>query len=145
MSETTCTIQDGTFKAFEFKAKIKKAGDIKMKNSLAYIVIEDNAGGLHLFVFEDINGDGCEKIIYEHSGYEYVEGQLTDDLKELASGAHPSNWEGCEDNPQKDYDDMISIRYGYKIVAACDYHGSPKIYVADMGLSAQREFNINED
>ena len=114
-----------------------------MLNSISYKAIEDNSGGLHLFVFEDVDGDGKEKVIYEHSGYEYVKGQLNDDLKALHNGGHPEDWDGCEENPERDYEHMINSEYGYKIIAACDYHRAPEIFQAEMGLSGLREFDLN--
>lgn len=57
-----------------------------------YKVFEDNGGGLHLVVYNQ-----KEKPIYYHSGYEYVKGQLTEDLKALKDGDNPvTDWEGNE-------------------------------------------------
>ena len=114
-----------------------------MLNKLKFEAIEDNSGGLHLFIFEDASGNGNDQIIYEHSGYEYNLGQLTDDIASLLSGGHPDNWEGCEDNPQSDYDYVTNNQYGFNIVASCNYHGVYEIDINAMGLSALREFNID--
>lgn len=53
-------------------------------------VIEDNGGGLTLYVW-----DAAEALIYAHTGYEYTPPQqLRDDLAALASGERPETWEG---------------------------------------------------
>ena len=50
---------------------------------MKYKVIEDNGGGLHLYVF---SGRRC---IWAHTGYEYSPGNLTADLDSLENGADP--------------------------------------------------------
>ena len=57
-------------------------------------VIENGGGGLILVTFA---ADG-ETMDYIHSGYEYVPGQLTQDLQELRKGSDPiaDDWDGNE-------------------------------------------------
>lgn len=99
-----------------------------MKN---YQVIEDNAGGLSLFVF-----DKGGKVEYAHTGYQFVPGQLRDDLDVLNSGLEDlQDWESCEENPQAIYDDITSFEHGWEIVADND-----GLYPDLMGLAAQKEF-----
>lgn len=98
-------------------------------------VIEDNGGGLTLVVFGD---DG--NVEYLHSDYEYVKGQLSEDLKALRSGDNPiKDWDGNVDNPQGMYDDYESYEYGWEIVADND-----GLYTEKMGNAAMLEFGVAE-
>ena len=110
-----------------------------------YEVIEDNGGGLHLAVYDE-NG---ESVVYLHSGYEYITGQLTKDLVELKNGAEPEKeWDGnCGgldlefgEDPQALYDNITSYEYGWEIVADND-----GIYPNKMGGAACLEFGIDRD
>lgn len=103
--------------------------------------IEDNGGGLTLAVF---NAEG--KVDYIHSGYEYMQGQLQNDLEALKNGDNPAeDWDGnCGGleweygtDSQVLYDDITSYEYGWKIVA--DNEG---VYPEKMGCAAHKEFNI---
>jgi hypothetical protein len=106
----------------------------KIKRS--FEVIEDNGGGITLFVFDDSG-----KVEYAHTGYEYHVGQLTDDLKALAKGSNPAeDWDGAEEDPQRMYDQMISYKYGWKIVADND-----GIYPEEMDEAAMLEFKVDID
>lgn len=103
-----------------------------------YKVIEDNGGGLHLFVFGSKN-----KVIYAHAGYEYTPGQLTEDIIALNDGSDPREYDGNEEDPQACWDSLDDESYrngGWKIVADNDgiYHGV-------MGRAAQREFGIDAE
>lgn len=104
----------------------------KAKKVAKYQVIEDNGGGLRLFVFR------ASKVIYEHSGYETTQGQLKADVQALEAGEDPATWEGCEANPQADYDNLMAYQYGYKIVAS-----NGKIFPERMGRAAAREFGVD--
>ena len=98
-------------------------------------IIEDNGGGLTLVIFDDSN-----EVSYLHTGYEYISGQLTNDLTELANGSDPSTWDGCEDDPQEIYDNITSFEYGWEIIA--DNNG---IYPEVMGTAGQIEFGIRRE
>lgn len=101
-----------------------------------YEVIEDNGGGLHLVVFAESG-----EVEYLHTGYEYVNGQLKNDIKLLESGDNPAkDWEENEENPQEVYDNITSFEYGWKIVADND-----GIYPDKMGSAACLEFGINQE
>jgi hypothetical protein len=107
-------------------------------------VLEDNGGGLHLFVWDDKDGDGNEVMIYEHSGYEQVKGQLSEDLEGLKNLAHPQSespacWDGCEDNPQGDYDSLTACPYGHQIVAEFSTLKGLELNIDAMGASAEYE------
>ena len=98
-------------------------------------VLEDNGGGLTLVTF---NSAGI--VEYLHSGYEYNNGQLADDLKALADGANPAKeWDGNAENPQEDYDSMTSYEYGWKVVADND-----GVYPDNMGAPARLELGVTD-
>ena len=87
-----------------------------MAKKLSYQVIEDNGGGLHLAVFD---GDEC---IYCASGYEYIPGNLQEDITALQNGADPlqDNWEFYLPDGytvQQLYDELTSCEYGWEIIA----------------------------
>ncbi len=114
-------------------------------NMRKYEVIEDNGGGLHLAVYDESG----ESVVYLHSGYEYITGQLTKDLVELKNGAEPEKeWDGnCGgldlefgEDPQALYDNITSYEYGWEIVADND-----GIYPNKMGGAACLEFGIDRD
>ena len=57
-----------------------------------YEVYENNAGGLALLVYDDAG-----RVNYIHTGYEFVPGQLQQDLAAIAQGDDPSTeWDGNE-------------------------------------------------
>jgi hypothetical protein len=101
-------------------------------------VIEDNGGGLHLFVFRG------KKIVFAHSGYEYIPGNLTQDLSVLDDGGDTSDWEGCSDDPQGDWDNLTGSEFGWSIVASGN-NGKRKLHKAKMGRAAQIEFGVSDD
>lgn len=107
---------------------------------MRYQVIEDNGGGLYLFVF-----GGRGKIVYASSGHEYRPGSLTsDDLPALEAGYDTATWESNEDDPQAAYNTLTSYEYGWQIVA----EGGPgrrKLYPGRMGRAAQIEFGVTDD
>lgn len=97
-----------------------------------FVIIEDNGGGLTLVVFDD---NKPNKVSYLYTGYEYILGKLTNDLIELANGADPSTWEGCEENPKEIY--IKSCEYGWEIIADND-----GLYSSKMGAAGRLEFGI---
>lgn len=106
---------------------------------MRYQVIEDNGGGLHLFVFRG------RKVAYASSGHEYRPGSLTnDDLPALENGDDTSTWEGASSTPQADYDNLTSYEHGWEIVAEGGV-GRRKIYPGRMGRAAQEEFGVTDD
>ena len=102
--------------------------------TLNYKVIEDNSGGLHLFVF-----DAGEKSIFTYFGYEHNIGQLTQDLDALVVGDYTSDWDGNEDDPQAYYE-ITASEYGWEIVAT-GKAGVRTLYTDKMGIAASLEFN----
>ncbi|NMB69820.1 hypothetical protein GYA27_01280 [candidate division WWE3 bacterium] len=94
-----------------------------------YEVYESNAGQLILVVYGD-NG----KPEYIHSGYEYMPGQLSQDLKLLQEGADPAeDWENnmVDEVNVEDVEDLEDMN----LVADND-----GVYTEKMGIAAQIEF-----
>lgn len=65
-----------------------------------YQVIEDNGGGLHLYVW---SGD---ELVYGHCGFEHIKGSLAECIQALRNGDDAAAWDGCEVNPRADYDSL---------------------------------------
>jgi len=102
-----------------------------------YKVIEDNGGGLSLFVLRG------SRVIWSHSGYEYSRGQLTTDLDALDAGTDVTRWDGGDDNPQGAYDSLTGYEYGWQVVATGG-GGKRKVYPHHMGAAAQLEFGVSD-
>ena len=102
-----------------------------------YKVLEDNGGGLHLFVFRG------KRVIYSHSGYEMTHGQLTSDMAELDSGTDITAWDGCDDDPQGNWDNLISYAHGWYIIASGG-RGTHKINKGILGAAGCKEFGVSE-
>lgn len=62
-------------------------------------VFEDNDGGLILFIWNESE----DVIVFAHSGYEYNQGSLCQDLDALAHGEDPEYWEGNEEYLIEEY------------------------------------------
>lgn len=96
-------------------------------------VIEDNGGGLTLVIF------GVSGIAeYLHTGYEYIPGQLKEDLRGLWDGDDPASWDGNADDPQTEYESLTAFEYGWEIIA--DNNG---LYPLKMGRAASLEFGVD--
>lgn len=107
---------------------------------MRYQVIEDNGGGLYLFVF-----GGRGRIVYASSGHEYRPGSLTDDdLPALEAGYDTTTWEG-EHDPQAAYSALTGYEYGWQIVAEGGIGRQRKLYPGRMGRAAQLEFGVTDD
>jgi hypothetical protein len=109
-----------------------------MDYKYTYKVVEDNGGGLSLYVF-----DGA-KVIFAHTAYEYSPGHLVLDIDALDSGSDTSDWEGCEDDPQASWDSVTSQEYGWQIVANGG-GGKHRLHKAVMGAAAQLEFAVSDE
>ncbi len=100
-------------------------------------IIEDNGGGLYLFVFE--NGIDS-KVRWGHWDYEYNPGQLSDDIKSLLDGTDPvTDWDGAEETAQEVYDGFNDDVPGWEVVAQV-YDGQLHLFPSRMGAAAQIEF-----
>jgi len=104
-------------------------------------IIEDNGGGLAMFVF---GGRGIEggKVIWAHTGYEYNPGQLSECIQALLNGDDPrKDWEGAIDNAQAVYDDYDRFEHGWEVVAQV-YGDKLHIYPGNTGVAARIEFGV---
>lgn len=110
-----------------------------MEHKYNYRVIENNGGGLSLFVFWG------GSVIYSHSEYEYNPGQLSQDLDELDKGTEIPTWEGNSENPQDEWNDLHdNYAYGWKIVVSGG-GGKRKLHKNRMDRAAQIEFGVTDE
>ena len=108
-----------------------------MAKKLNYVVIEDNAGGLHLAVFRR------NTCIWCGSGYERNLDRLWEDMTALRDGADPIRDEWETDLPdnytaQEVYDEITSPDYGWSIIA-----DDADIYPDYMGVMGRIAFEIS--
>lgn len=101
-------------------------------------VIEDNGGGLALFVKED------DKVIYGHHGYEACGKALLDDIEAYINNPDTSDWEGNMDDPQAAYDSYKDRDeygqyvgpHGWQVVYRYETSGTSIVYHDRMGAAA---------
>ena len=104
-------------------------------------VIETNGGGLVLVTFAE---DG-ETMDYIHSGYEYVPGQLSQDLQELRKGGDPiaDEWDGNEiEELGNDFSEIFpddEEGTGWKCIAE-----DGLMHYQDMGRAGRFEFPLSQ-
>lgn len=99
-------------------------------------LIEDNGGGLHMFVF---NGDD-EAIAY-FNGFEHSDsGSAVNDLN-LADSDYES-WDNPQDDPQGSYDEFCRDEHGSKLIAEKNNKGI-HLYVDRMGRAGQNYVGID--
>jgi hypothetical protein len=99
-------------------------------------VIEDNGGGLSLYVMDET--DTC---IYAHYGYEYRPGALSEDIKALIKDDSVADWDGCEDDVAAAWRDLDIDGVGREIVASV-VDGKLKLHPDIMGAAAKLEFGV---
>ena len=112
----------------------------KRHHPLPYSVIEDNGGGLGLFVFNPRK----RNAVYAHYGYETTPGTLSTDLNALDGGSDPLTWDGGEESPQALYSKITSYEYGWNVICK-GRQGKPEereIFPERMGAAGRIEFNI---
>ena len=80
---------------------------------------EDNAGGLHLAIWRG-KGKKPGKTWFCHCSYEYNNGQLVNDLLELASGSNPEYWENMADMTREEFWEMVNEEYSGHVVLDMD-------------------------
>ncbi len=110
-----------------------------MNNNLYGQVIEDNGGGLHLYVFDEQG-----HMVYAHSGYEYEDDHLMDDIEQLLLSDSVDGWWGCDDNPQEGYDSLTQNEFGYEVVADIE-NGKCVLYINRMGTAAIIAFDVKDN
>ncbi len=107
-----------------------KIGDKEMNT---YEIVEDNGGGLTLYVFDGGGNviDGIYDLAYAQPGeYDQVRaGLATDPLAEIAG------WDGHIDSPQDDYHRITNYDCGWVIVC-----NNGTLYPDAMGAAAQKYF-----
>ena len=103
-----------------------------------YEVIEDNAGGLHLVVFDEQG-----RVKFYGSGYEHIVEHLQEAIKALKSGDDTSSWDTSGltlEEMQEYYQCLVGFRHGWAVVA--DQDG---IYPEKMGQAAKIAFGIEPE
>lgn len=102
-----------------------------------YEIIEDNGGGLHIFVFEnDHVVDGVTGLEYAGKGeFNEVKDGLADDPAKEVKG-----WDGHFSAAKYDYLDLTSHDGGWVVIANTD-----AVYPGAMGRAGQRYFGIDAE
>ena len=106
-----------------------------MKEYYKIYVYEDNAGGLHLVVF---NNEATP--VFYRAGYERYDGFLSADIDALMHGDSPATWES-------NYVDDLDFHYlewECELIADGDTDKGMSYYYIDMGRSGLREFGGTE-
>lgn len=104
--------------------------------STRYQVIENNAGGLFLFVLTP-----DDKVVYCHGYYEYNPGRLSANLNSLDAGDDVTLWDGNDEDGQTIYGELTD--QGAQIVAE-GAAGKRTLYPDLMGIAAQIEFGVEQ-
>jgi hypothetical protein len=120
----------------ESKAKNRESA---IGHTLRYEVIEDNAGGLHLFVFR-----GGE-IVYAACGWERSPGVLRESLEELRRTGTAEGWEGMDywDGMDTTPEESYATLHGWVDEGMGGAHiiaDQDGIYPDRMGAAGKREF-----
>lgn len=130
-------IRDGSMNAVlqEIAARYEEIHELKRRRH--FEVIEDNSGGLQLFVYGD-NGD----VVYAASDFEYVPGDLAEAMKALWNGADPiaDGWDIQYKDPQEfrnGFTEQSQRNGGWELVA--DENG---VYELMSGAEFKRELEI---
>jgi len=91
-------------------------------------VIEDNGGGLSLWIFKG------STLVFGHTGYEYFYGQLCESIRSLEDGGNPEGWDG-NDFSIGDYRAILEHGEGFRII-----YDNKDIYPELMGAAGRLEF-----
>lgn len=111
-----------------------------MSSKYDYSVIEDNGGGLHLFLFRP----GTEEIVMGFTGFEYAPGSLTTSLDSLETGDTARSWDGKMDDAQAQWDYIHDNDSGYQVI--CYGENGERILKPDrMGRAGQIEFGVTAE
>lgn len=109
-----------------------------------YTVIEDNGGGLHLYLF----APGSDKPLATFDGFEYTPGNLIDTLDSLDSGDAIDHWEGRVnlDETLARWEYLQDNQFGYDVIAYRKASDTERtIKPEKMGRAGQIEFGIEEE
>lgn len=102
-----------------------------MNKYYKFYVHEDNAGGLHLLVYDKYNTP-----VFYHTGYERNIGFLSVDLDALMNGDSPETWEGNK----KDEIDYIYLGWESDVIVEGDTVNGVTYDYSLMGNAGLREF-----
>lgn len=109
-----------------------------MEKQLYAKIIEDNGGGISLYVM-----DVDDKCIYAHGGYEYTLGTLIRDLRALIEDDSIADWEGNEEEMVAEWEDLeIDPRHRKIIASVAD--GKLTTYPDRMGAAGRAEFGSRD-
>ena len=130
-------IRDGSMNAVLQKIATRYEEAHENKRWRHFEVIEDNAGGLQLFVYDD-----DDNVVYAASDFEYVPGDLTEAMKALWEGADPiaDGWDVQYEDPQEfrnGFTEQSQRTGGWELVA--DENG---VYEMMGGAAFKRELEI---
>lgn len=121
--------------------KTGRSDKMAKKTMYPYAVIEDGGGGLSLYVFDPADR---KRVLWAHSGYEYCEGQLAQDLEALAHGTDIGEWDGGEADPQASWEYWTPknrTNGGWSIVADEDGWAAEE----RMGAAARAEYRAAQE
>jgi hypothetical protein len=113
------------------------AREERIRTMYDYTVIEDNGGGLHLFLFRP----GCDNPCDGFTGFEYNPGSLVESLDALDNGDDATTWEGHMDDPQAQWDYIHSFEFGYQVICSAE-DGKRTTKPDKMGRAGQIEFEV---
>lgn len=103
-----------------------------------YEVIEDNGGGLTLFVF-----DGNNVARHAFPNLEYLShDDFMSGLDQLEAEWDISDWEGDFNDPHGLYMQITGYNHGWEVVADCQRDNERDIYPDCMGFAAMEAFGI---
>jgi hypothetical protein len=119
-------------------AAIHKAMEILM-GTYDYTVIEDNGGGLHLFLFHP----GSDTPARYFADFEYNPGSLVQSLDALDAGDDTSTWEGARDDATEAWAYINGHDFGYEVICYGE-NGQRTVKPDKMGAAGQVEFGVAE-
>lgn len=104
-----------------------------------YTVIEDNGGGLHLFLFHP----GSDTPARYFADFEYNPGSLAQSLDALDVGDDTSTWEGARGDAAEAWAYINGHDFGYEVICYGE-SGRRTVKPEKMGRAGQVEFGVAE-
>lgn len=101
-----------------------------------YSVVEDNGGGLHLFLF----APGKNEPVTGFSDFEYTPGALIQCIDALDAGDDASTWEGRMSDVVDMWQMYLDSEFGEYVVICYGEKGNRTLYPNRMGRAGQIEF-----
>ena len=115
-------------------AAIHKAMEILMQ-TYDYTVLEDNGGGLHLFLFHP----GSDTPVTGFTDFEYTPGSLIESLDALDAGDDASTWDGRMGDVAGMWQAYLDSEFGYAVICYGE-NGQRTVKPEKMGRAGQIEF-----